>query len=186
MSTSPEPSPGEARYRRPVQDDPAVQDHRAVDDQLGQARSFLATHHRAVLVTRRRDGLQTSPVAAGVDSAGRVVISTRSRSAKCRNLRRDPRASLCVVSDSWFGPWLHLDAVTEVVPMPDALALLEDYYRSIAGEHPDWAEYRRVMVAEDRVLLRLTLRHAAGPALGPAAALAVGPTVGSGAGPGAA
>jgi len=166
VSTPPGPSPGAVDEQRPVQ--PALDDQPELHDQLGQARSFLATHHRAVLVTRRRDdGLQTSPVAAGVDSAGRVVVSTRSRSAKCRNLRRDPRAGLCVVSDSWFGPWLHLDAVTEVVAMPDALALLEDYYRSIAGEHPDWEEYRRVMVAEDRVLLRLTLRHAAGPAAGP-------------------
>lgn len=135
-------------------------------DAVLRAQEFLATHHRAVLVTRRRDGaVQTSPVAAGVDAAGRVVISTPSRTAKARNLRRDPRASLCVVPDSWYGPWLHLDADTEVVGMPDALPLLEDYYRSISGEHPDWAEFRRVMVAEDRVVLRLTLRHAAGPAV---------------------
>lgn len=145
---------------------PSVAEPAAEDgDRLAPARAFVATHHRAVLVTRRHDGeVQTSPVAAGVDAAGRVVISTPSRTAKAHNLRRDPRASLCVVPDDWFGPWLHVDADTEVVAMPDALPLLEDYYRSISGEHPDWDEYRRVMVEEDRVVLRLTLRHAAGPA----------------------
>lgn len=133
-------------------------------DVLTRARAFVAVHHRAVLVTRRRDGgLQSSPVAAGLDAAGRVVVSTPGRTAKARNLRRDPRAALCVVPDSWFGPWLHLDADAEVVGLPDAVALLEDYYRSIAGEHPDWADYRAAMRAEDRVVLRLTLRRAVGP-----------------------
>lgn len=135
-------------------------------DELDRARAFLAVHHRAVLITRRRDGgLQSSPVAAGLDAAGRVVVSTPSRTAKARNARRDARVSLCVVADSWFGPWLHVDAEAEVVGLPEALTLLEDYYRSISGEHPDWEEYRGAMRAEDRVLLRLTLTRVAGPAL---------------------
>lgn len=136
-------------------------------DPLDHARAFVAEHHRAVLVTRRRDGgLQSSPVAAGVDPVGRVVVSTPSGTAKARNLRRDHRASLCVLPDGWFGPWLHADAEAEVVGLPAALPLLEDYYRSISGEHPDWAAFREAMLAEDRVLLRLSLTRAAGPALG--------------------
>ena len=134
---------------------------------LTAARAFVGANHRAVLITHRRDGgVQSSPITAGVDDAGRIVISTTSRAAKTRNLRRDPRASLCVVVDGWYGPWLHVDTEAEVVAMPDALPLLESYYRDISGEHPDWAEYRAAMLAQDRVVLRLTLLAAAGPAAG--------------------
>lgn len=135
------------------------------DPAVRRALDFLAENHHAVLVTHRSGGgLQTSPVAAGVDAERRIVVSTPSRTVKARNLRDDPQATLCVMTDVWFGPWAHVDTDAEVVGQPDALPLLEDYYRRLAGEHPDWADYRRVMVAEDRVLLRLTPRHAAGPA----------------------
>ena len=131
-----------------------------------RALDFLTENHHAVLVTHRSGGgLQSSPVAAGVDDDRRIVVSTPSRTAKARNLRQDPRATLCVVTDEWFGPWVHVDAAAEVVTQPDALPLLEDYYRRLAGDHPDWEDYRRVMVTEDRVLLRLTAQHAAGPDL---------------------
>ncbi len=130
---------------------------------LDDARAFLTSHHRAVLVTRRRDdGLQTSPVAVALDDDGRAVVSTRGPSAKAANLRRDPRAALCVVPEEWWGAWVHIEGQAEVVEQPAALPLLEQYYRRVSGEHPDWADYRRAMVAEERVLLRVTLTRAAG------------------------
>ena len=130
---------------------------------LDAALGYLATHSHAVLVTRRADGgLQSSPVLTTVDAQGRAVVSTRTGSAKERNLTRDPRAALCVFPDGFYGPWVHIDGDAEVVRLPDALPLLEDYYRRVAGEHADWADYRRAMVAEDRVLVRIVLEHAAG------------------------
>lgn len=126
--------------------------------------AFVRANSRAVLVTTRGDGgVQSSPVAVGVDADGHLVVSTPSRTAKAHNLTDRPTASLCVVTDQWFGPWLHVDVTAEVVRQPAALPLLEDCYRSVGGEHPDWAEYRAAMVAEDRVLLRLTPTRAAGP-----------------------
>lgn len=131
------------------------------DDHLEPARRFLSDHHRAVLVTRRADGsLQSSPVAATMDGEGRVLVSTREGLAKERNVTRDPRVSLCVVSDEWWGPWVHVDGQAEVVRQPEALDLLEDYYRRTAGEHPDWDEYRRAMVTDRRVVLRISLDRA--------------------------
>jgi PPOX class probable F420-dependent enzyme len=71
------------------------------------AREFVASNHRAVLITRRSSGgLQTSPVLVGVDGEGTLVISTREGAYKTRNLRRDPNAVLCVFSDRFFGPWI--------------------------------------------------------------------------------
>jgi hypothetical protein len=73
-----------------------------------EARAFIADHHRAVMVTRRGSGgLQTSPVTVGVDDDGMVVVSSRETAYKVRNLRRDPRVALCVLSDGFFGRCKH-------------------------------------------------------------------------------
>lgn len=129
------------------------------------AQQFLSTHRRAILATWRRDGRpQLSPVSVGVDAAGRAIVSSRETAYKTRNLRRDPRASLCVFDDAFFGPWVQIDGTAEVISLPDAMELLVDYYRRVAGEHPDWADYRRAMERERRVLLRISI-DSAGPDL---------------------
>lgn len=69
------------------------------------ALDFVRNHHHAVLATTRRDGSpQLSPVTVGVDSAGRVVISSRETAMKTRNLLRDPQGWLCVFTDTFYGP----------------------------------------------------------------------------------
>ncbi|MGY1721322.1 MULTISPECIES: PPOX class F420-dependent oxidoreductase [unclassified Blastococcus] len=119
---------------------------------------FLRPRHRAVLLTRRREGgVQLSPVTCGVDAEGRVVVSTYPQRAKVANARRDPSVSLCVLSDEWDGPWVQLDGEAEVLQLPEALEPLVDYYRSISGEHPDWAEYRAAMARQGKALLRITV-----------------------------
>jgi len=119
---------------------------------------FVATRHHAVLLTHRsRGGVQMSPVTCGLDSAGRVVVSTYPERAKTTNLRRDPRASLCVLSDDFDGPWIQLEGTAEVLNLPEAVEPLVDYYRSIAGEHPDWDEYRQAMRDQGKSLLRITV-----------------------------
>jgi PPOX class probable F420-dependent enzyme len=126
-----------------------------------EARAFVASNHRAVLVTRRSGGgLQTSPVLVGVDGDGRVVLSTREPAYKTRNLRRDPSATLCVFNDGFFGTWLQIDGTAEIVSLPEAMEPLVDYYRRISGEHPDWDEYRQAMRDQRRVLIRVTIDHA--------------------------
>ncbi len=134
---------------------------------VDRARAFLAEHHRAVLVTRRRDGsLQSSPVTAGVDADGHVAVSSREVLAKVRNLRRDPRATLCVVTHAWFGQWLQIDGRATIVSLPDALEPLVDLYRSVGGEHPDWQGFRAAMVREQRVLVSIEIERVSGPPSG--------------------
>ncbi len=121
---------------------------------------FLREHHRCVLATYRRDGsVQLSPVVATMDAGDRVVVSTRETAVKTANLRRDPRASLCVLNEQFFGEWHVLEGTVEIVALPDALDLLVDYYRRTVGDHPDWAEYRAAMECERRVLLRMTVER---------------------------
>jgi PPOX class probable F420-dependent enzyme len=131
--------------------------------ELDEASDFLREHHRAVLHTNRGGGgPQLSPVLVAVDDEGRAIVSTRETSMKVANLERDPRASLCVFSDGFFGPWVRVDGTAEIVYLPDALEPLVDYFRRVSGEHDDWDEYRRAMQEERRVLVRISI-EAAGP-----------------------
>jgi PPOX class probable F420-dependent enzyme len=118
---------------------------------------FVRPRHRATLVTRRRDGSpQMSPVTCGLDGEGRLVVSTYPRRAKAVNARRDPQASVLVHSDDWDGPYVQIDGTAEVIDTPDAVEPLVDYYRCIAGEHPDWDEYREAMRNQGKSLIRIT------------------------------
>src|SRR5262249_55496008 len=128
---------------------------------LDEARAFVSNNHRGVLVTRRSDGSpQTSPVLATVDPTGRVVISSRETAYKVRTRRRDPRASYTALTEAFFGQWVQLDGTAEIVPLPAAMEPLVEYYRSIAGEHPDWDEYRAVMERERRVIIAISPERA--------------------------
>lgn len=128
---------------------------------LDQARAFAREHHRAILTTIRDDGSpQMSPVAVAVDAGGRLLVSTRHTALKTRNLRKRPIAWLCVISDEFYGPWIQVEGDVEIVELPDAMEPLVDYYRLVAGEHPDWDDYRGAMEREQRVLLRITPRRA--------------------------
>ncbi|MGH3441570.1 MAG: PPOX class F420-dependent oxidoreductase [Nitriliruptorales bacterium] len=126
--------------------------------EVDEVREFLREKHRAVLATFRQSGdVQLSPVTVGVDEDGKAVISTRETAMKTHNLRRDPRAYLCVMNDAFFGRWVRVDGTAEIVELPEAMEPLVEYYRRIRGEHPDWDEYREVMERERRVLLRISL-----------------------------
>ncbi|RZS91456.1 PPOX class probable F420-dependent enzyme [Motilibacter rhizosphaerae] len=121
---------------------------------------FLRPRRKGVLATTRADGRpQLSPVACGVDDAGLLLVSTYPERAKARNAARDPRVSVCVLSDDWDGPWVQLDGSAEVITLPEAVEPLVDYYRALAGEHPDWEEYRAAMVRQGKCLLRITVER---------------------------
>jgi PPOX class probable F420-dependent enzyme len=123
-----------------------------------EKRAFVRDNHRAVLITRRADGrVQSSPIVCGVHADGRIAISVTEDRAKTKNLRRDPRATLCVLNDGFFGEWTQIDGTTEIVAMPDALDGLKDLYRQVAGEHPDWEDYAAAMARDRRVLLLISI-----------------------------
>jgi len=129
--------------------------------QLERAIQFMRVHHRAVLATRRSDGLpQLSPVVVGVAEDGRVLISTRETAMKTKNLARDPHASVCVMNDGFYGEWVQAEGTAEIIHLPDAMEMLVGYYRGISGEHPDWGEYREAMRRDQRVIVAITLTRA--------------------------
>ncbi len=121
---------------------------------------FLRPRHHGILLTTRSDGgPQLSPVTLGLSAAGQVVISTYPERAKAANLRRRPAASVCVLSEEFNGPWVQVEGAAEVIEGTAAVEPLVEYYRCIAGEHPDWAEYREAMRAQGKALIRITIER---------------------------
>jgi PPOX class probable F420-dependent enzyme len=115
----------------------------------------------------RADGRpQLSPVVVAVDDVGRLLISTRETAIKAKNLARDPRAAVCGLSNGFFGEWVQAEGNAEIIHLPAAMPILEDYYRRISGEHPDWDDYREAMRRERRVIVRVTITRAGPDASG--------------------
>jgi PPOX class probable F420-dependent enzyme len=103
-----------------------------------------------------------SPIVANVNADGLIAISSRETAVKVKNLRRDPYASLCVVNDGFYGEWVQIEGPATILSLPDAMEPLVDYYRSLSGEHPDWADYRAAMERDRRVVI-LIRPERAGP-----------------------
>lgn len=130
--------------------------------------ALLAESRLGVLATLKSDGRpQLSPVTPFYDrESGKILISTREGLAKTANLRRDPRAALEVTSpDGWS--WATAEGTATLTgpgtdPHGPEVEALVHYYRSAAGEHPDWTEYRSVMVSDRRVLITLSVDHVYG------------------------
>ena len=119
---------------------------------------FVRPRHRGVLLTTRRDGRpQSSLVTIGLDTSGRVVVSSYPERAKTMNAKRNPAASMVVMSEEFGGEWMQLDGTVEVLDMPEALDGLVEYFRVISGEHPDWDECRQAMARQGKCLIRLTI-----------------------------
>ncbi|MFF2847121.1 PPOX class F420-dependent oxidoreductase [Streptomyces sp. NPDC058001] len=138
------------------------------DDTRFDPHALLARSRLGVLATIKSDGRpQLSPVMPSYDQAAGVIrVSTTAGTAKIANLRRDPRAALEVTSADGRAWATAEGTVTLAGPGTDPdgpeVEALVDYYRSAAGEHPNWAEYRSVMVTDHRVLLTLTVEKVYG------------------------
>lgn len=134
--------------------------------ELAGALAFAAGRQHGALVTIGRDGRpQLSMVVYALDGPVARISVTHDR-VKTANLRRDPRASLYVVGDTPW-EWAVLEGTAELsdpaaVPHDAVTEELVELYRTISGTHPDWDEYRRAMVAEQRLVVRLRATRAYG------------------------
>lgn len=121
---------------------------------------FVRERHRWVFMTMRSDGRpQASPVTGGVSADGRLVVSTYPSRDKVHNLRRDPRTTICVLSDHFGGAWVQVDGMATVTDVPEAVEGMVEYYRSISGEHPNWDEYREAMIRQGKCLISVEIER---------------------------
>lgn len=119
---------------------------------------FVRSRHRGILTTTRRDGrTQQSPVTMGLDDADRIVVATYPERVKVVNVRRNSIVSVLVLSDEFGDEWVQLYGTAEVLDLPEALESFVEYYRNIAGEHPDWDEYRAAMITQGKSLIRVVI-----------------------------
>jgi PPOX class probable F420-dependent enzyme len=133
--------------------------------EITEALDFLRQHHHGVLAVTRSDGkAQLSPVDATVDENGLVVVSSRETAYKVKSLRARPYAAFCGFTERFFGQWVQVEGPVRIVSLPEAMEPLVSYYRSISGEHPDWADYRAAMERDQRVLITITPERV-GPAV---------------------
>ena len=135
--------------------------------ELSNALEFARTQRQGVLTTIRRDGRpQISNIVYALDDSGTARISVTAGRAKTKNLQRDPRASLYVCGDNfWAYAVLEGSATLSPVATDSGDATVEELvalYRSLSGEHPDWDEYRAAMVADQRLVVRITPTRAYG------------------------
>ena len=130
--------------------------------------AVIADNSLGVLATLKRDGRpQLSNITYYFDARNTTVkVSVTEPRAKTRNLRRDPRASLLVSSDDGWS-YAVADGTATLTPPAaspndDTVEALIALYRNIAGEHPDWDDYRRSMVTDRRVVLTMPIAHVYG------------------------
>jgi PPOX class probable F420-dependent enzyme len=129
---------------------------------LERARHFLKVRHDGILATIKRDGRpQLSNILYLLDDDGRLKISVTQTRAKTHNLRRDPRASLHVQGRDRY-EYLVVEGTAQLIEGAGLAEALRHYYRKVRGEHPDWSEYDAAMLAEQRLLLSISVERAYG------------------------
>lgn len=134
----------------------------ATEDRVGlvELLDFVRERHHWVITTVRGDGRpQISPVTGGVDDAGRLVVSTYPMRDKVHNIRRNPDVTVCVLSEQFGGSWVQVDGQASIIDLPEAEDALVDYYRAVAGDHPNWEEYRDAMRRQGKCVIAIEVER---------------------------
>jgi PPOX class probable F420-dependent enzyme len=135
---------------------------KARNNHMDEISRFVGRHASCVLVTRRKDdGLQVTPISLSTDSAGGLVATTSALAAKARNIQRDPRVALCLLSPQFFGPWITIEGTARVIEMPDAFDRLLEFHRrrdniTVQPGSPEAARLSSAWAREQKVLLEFT------------------------------
>ena len=137
--------------------------------EIDAALEYVQARQKGVLLTLKADGRpQASNVMYAVDDEGVIRISVTDSRAKTRNARRDPRVAVHVTSDD-FWSYVVIEGEADLTPVAaapddDTVDQLVELYRAMQGEHADWDDYRRAMVTDGRLVLRVRPTHAYGMA----------------------
>jgi len=127
--------------------------------EIADAQKFLQENHRACIAVHQRDGWpQMTFVSPGIDSEGRVIITSRGTTYKIKHIRRDPRVSMLIFGEQYSGSkFVQIHGTAEIIEQPEAMGTLIYWYKQVRGEHKNWDEYRDTMKKEKRVIIRVNI-----------------------------
>lgn len=133
------------------------------------AKQFASDNSKAVLTTFRGDGAAQMSIVLSTPLGEGVAFTTPEDRAKHKNLVRDPRCSLLISKDDWWGYVVlegraQIDTV-DTLGREGFLAACRQVFRQISGEHPDWDEYDQAMIGEKRVVVTVVPDRVYGTAL---------------------
>ncbi len=134
----------------------------ATEDIVGfdELLEFVKPRNHWVMTTTRADGRpQISPVTGGVGPDGKLLVSTYPSRDKVHNLKRDPRTTICVLSDHFGGAWVQVDGTATITDVPEAVEGMVEYFRAVSGEHPDWDDYRAAMIRQGKCLISIEVER---------------------------
>jgi PPOX class probable F420-dependent enzyme len=127
--------------------------------EIADAQKFLRENHRACIAVRQRDGWpQMTLVTPCIDAQGRVIVTSRGTTYKLKHLRRDPRVSMLIFGEQYSGSkFVQIHGTAEIIEQPEAMDILIDWYRQVRGEHKNWDDYRKQMIEQKRVIIRVNI-----------------------------
>jgi PPOX class probable F420-dependent enzyme len=126
----------------------------------------LRRQRYAVMTTLHADGRAQMSLVQQHSHDGIVDVSLTDSRVKTRNLRRDPRVTLLVQPDG-VGSWVAAEGRAELSdisrqPGDEVGQALSQLYEALAGPHPDWPDYHRAMVDDQRLLCRIRIHRTYG------------------------
>ena len=123
-----------------------------------KARAYLQEPRFAVLATINQDGTpQLTTMWYLLEDDGTILMNTKVGRAKERNMRRDPRISICIEDDYNF---LTVNGTVEMIDDPEIAQ--HDIYRLAAryyGEEKSRRQMHEKFSKEKRVSLHLKPEH---------------------------
>jgi PPOX class probable F420-dependent enzyme len=127
--------------------------------EIADAQKFLHQNHRACIAVRQTDGWpQMTFVTPGIDPEGRVIITSRGTTYKVKHLRRDSRVSMLIFGEQYSGSkFVQIHGRAEIIEQPQAMETLIYWYKQVRGEHKNWDDYRKQMIEQKRVIIRVNI-----------------------------
>ncbi|MEE8607097.1 MAG: pyridoxamine 5'-phosphate oxidase family protein [Nitrospiraceae bacterium] len=128
---------------------------------ITEAKEFLKDKKHGVLVARKKDGsLQMTLVSPVIGANGDLIITSRETTYKVKNIKRNPQISLLVFGEKFHGSnYIQVDGKAGIIPQPQAMDIILDWYRQIRGEPENWDDIRKKTIAERRIAMRINIER---------------------------
>lgn len=123
---------------------------------------FVSDHRWCVVTTLRKDGTASSSINAYAREGDQLVISTQGHRLKAKTLRRDPRITICVISNSEPFNFVSVEGTCKVEDTNIAEATRTVFANIAATGYKEPENLEQWMKEQGRVILRVTPARVSG------------------------